>query len=305
MDDWDARDVLSSQQAELDSLLEQIDEEQEIADVLQRDVASMRQKLSELPPRAKAVRFAAPPEVQSSNSTEFDIQSLNERILSIAAERRVQHSRLEKLLQRRSQLKTAVKSSQETLSGLDTEIAAKSKRLRKNQRKLARAREFGAGAQAERLQCLVERVKLVEDEIAELDAQLATFGTKTEPISLTEVEEANQKLEGEVGQIARRFQVLGSLLDKWQGRIPESALTDESIDELLRKVEQRQSRGSAFEAERQHQMLSREIERFAVDEEELRKQIELAKSDSLECEHRLTEEIAQLRIEVAQLLIST
>jgi hypothetical protein len=62
-----------------------------------------------------------------------------------------------------------------TVSGLDDEIAAKSRLLIKNQRKKEKAREFGAGWRAERLQRVVERVKVVENGIAELDACFAVL----------------------------------------------------------------------------------------------------------------------------------
>jgi hypothetical protein len=186
------------------------------------------------------------------------------------------------------------------LSGLDDAIAVKSKGLSKNQRKLLRTREFGAGGRAERLKCVVERVKEVEKSIAELDAQLAKLDRKAEPISLTEIEDRNRKLERAVRETADHCRVIGPLLEKWRGRVPAAAPTDESIDELVRKVEQRESRGRA---ERQRERLAREIEQFTMDEVELTRQIQLAKAESLEREHRLAEEIAQLRIEVAQLLM--
>jgi hypothetical protein len=77
-------------------------------------------------------------------------------------------------------------------------------------------------------------------------------------------------------------------------------LTDESIDELVKKVKQRET----SEAERQREMLSREIKRFAMDEAELTRQIQLTKAESLEREHRLAEEITQLRITIAQLMLT-
>jgi hypothetical protein len=165
-----------------------------------------------------------------------------------------------------------------------------------NQRKLGAAREFGAGG---RIQRVLERVKVVENEIAELDAQLAALGPKAEPISLAEIEEVNRKLGRVVRETAHRCCVIEPLLEKWTGRVPAAVLTDESIDELVKRVEQRGSGWRTREAE----MLSWDIEQFAVDEVELTRQIQQAKADSLRREQRLTEEIARLRIEVAQLLM--
>jgi hypothetical protein len=302
MSDCDAED-LSEHRAVLETILEQIDREQELVDSLEADVTALGDSISNLPPTS-SLKFCAPPSRASASGVDSEIRLLNADIASLAVDRRAHQSRLETHLQSRAQLQAKSSSSQHLLATLNAEFASGTQRLQKAQTLLARLRKSKTGREAgSDLEALLARVRATESRIADVDRELENRSGRPQDLALASMRSQNRSLRDELILVGNRYERLRAIAAKRDRKVPTRARTTQSIDALLDALDRRRVRVNRDFVSRRRAALEIESAQFYSDQNRLMETITAARVSAHESEELLVREIRKLRLAVASLTL--
>jgi hypothetical protein len=214
---------------------------------------------------------------------------------------------------------TNIESSTESLANIEALIHGQSEQLENSRKHLADLND--AQDDTRPLEDVLTKISAIEKELSLLDARLAAIDRQNAPrrkgkdsdaqlSRLEAIKERNRSLDAEYAMIARRHSRLAPFVHRWKHIAAQSGAIEtpgsEDIDELLLMAEKKvEASGSSRpisgqELERQRSQLYIQIDNFRMEERRLLEEIQNARAKSEEVEASLVEEIAQLRLKVAQ-----
>jgi chromosome segregation ATPase len=302
--------VLKARQADLEMLLEQIDHEQEFVDALETEIDQIHASLSNCQSIRESVKFASPPGSPPFSTVDAETRQLNSDIASLAIERRSQHARLEKVIQRRSQIQGQFDSCHQTCARLDEEFRTRSKEFQKAQQLLVRLRKRKKDNDAPNgLHTLLARIREVELEISEADRGIARYdeggeSQKNLESTLSALKSHNRLLSAEMPFLNDRYDRLRQIATKWRPRLranPPPAGRAQAIPALLEVLDRRRVGANPAAVLHGRASLDADIASFEAECGRLRAEIASARVSSQRAEAALAQSIAQLRLSVASL----
>jgi DNA repair exonuclease SbcCD ATPase subunit len=304
----DEEEELKIRQAELEALLEQIDQEQEIVDDLEMEIEYLIPKSPRKHSFRQSVRFAAPPDVSQFPNDVSQIRELNAEIAKCAAERRLQLAKLEKVLQRRAQICDSFELFHQTLLALQEDFDSRTKKNKKARKLLARLQgKSPESAVPENLRVLLGRIAEVESKIGKVDREIAGFGGQSREelcIELEKLRRENAILSVEVPTLNDQYGRLQGLVAKWGLNVEaqgSSRHDRESVSALLDELDRKRVGANPMAVFRGRSMLSADIAAFDAEQQRICSAITDARMKSQIAEATLIEEIGRLRIAVASI----